>query len=82
MKSIYETFGIKGFYAGLKPIILRDISYSMITFAIYENLKQYYFKEKNELITTTGAGIFGFLAGATGAFLTNPLDVIKTRLMT
>jgi len=47
MKSIYKTFGFMGFYAGLKPIIMRDILYSMITFAIYEHLKDYHFKEKN-----------------------------------
>ena len=87
IKNIYKTRGLKGFYAGYLSLLLREVPFSAIQLPIYEIMKKFCKKQnlKNkydkELTIFQYSSCGGISAGISG-FLTTPIDVIKTRLMT
>lgn len=40
LKNIYKTFGLKGFYLGLKPDLIRILPSNAIIFVVYEYMKK------------------------------------------
>lgn len=78
-KEILKNKGIRGFYIGLKATLARDILFSSIQLPLFE-----IFRVINplELSPVTSAAVSGALAAVIAGFLSCPLDVIKTRLMT
>lgn len=43
LKKIYREFGIKGFYLGLKPDLIRILPSNAIVFVVYEFMKRQLF---------------------------------------
>lgn len=41
LKKIYGQFGLRGFYLGLKPDLIRILPSNSIVFMVYELLKKY-----------------------------------------
>lgn len=91
--SIYQDQGFSGFWQGLTAQIVRDIPYAMITLLVYETLQTWVLRQREVTGATEEekgtmrmlpfeALLVGALAGGTGSFLTNPMDVVKTRMMT
>ncbi|XP_043703337.1 mitochondrial substrate carrier family protein E isoform X1 [Telopea speciosissima] len=84
--SIWKEQGLKGLYAGYWSTLARDVPFAGLMVTFYEALKDFtdYGKERwlsNRDINSSLEGlILGGLAGGFSAFLTTPLDVIKTRL--
>lgn len=82
-KSIIKISGFRGLYAGVDSLILREIPFSAIQFPIYEFLKKRAYEEnKGGNLTALQNATNGATAGAIAGFLTTPLDVAKTKLMT
>lgn len=83
LKQVYSTLGIRGFYMGYSPALIRDILFSALQMPLYEYLKKPIAKllDKNTTSPLVSATA-GSLAGTISAILTCPLDVIKTRHMT
>jgi solute carrier family 25 S-adenosylmethionine transporter 26 len=78
--TIIKTEGVLGLYRGYLITIVREIPFGIIQFPLYEILKQKMIENgKND---TFYFGLSGSIAGCISAFLTNPIDVIKTRIMT
>jgi hypothetical protein len=77
IQDIYKREGRRGLYAGYLPCILTDTCFRGITFMLYE-----WFKLQHPTTSWVGDLGLGFAAGATSAFLTNPLDVLTVRSMT
>jgi len=90
VSTIWKTEGLFGFYTGYAGVCLRDIPYTMFELGLYDNFKSLYLKLKNRNLnpedgpaTTTqtdeiiAAGITGGICG----YFSNPLDLIKTKLM-
>eukprot|EP00668_Euglena_longa_P003949 GGOE01004630.1.p1 GENE.GGOE01004630.1~~GGOE01004630.1.p1 ORF type:complete len:314 (+),score=85.57 GGOE01004630.1:27-944(+) len=74
-RGSYSFFGIQ--------TLLHDIPYSAIQWLAYENLRQRLFHGKDKSSLTPGEGVLcGSLAGATAAVATNPMEVVKTRIIT
>jgi|LauGreSBDMM110SN_4_FD.fasta_scaffold35917_2 solute carrier family 25 S-adenosylmethionine transporter 26 len=86
-KSIVELFkeaveqdGLPGLYVGGRAQLLREIPYNSIQMASFELLKDSSFASGSTSSYT--AGVLGLLAAGIAAVLTQPVDVVKTRLMT
>lgn len=77
--KVLRQRGWCGVYTGLLPQILRDIPFSAIQMPMYDWLKAAYGKGDSSWL---GLGVCGSAAGGVAAFLTTPLDVIKTLVMT
>ncbi|KAI4335912.1 hypothetical protein L6164_014508 [Bauhinia variegata] len=86
--SIWKTHGLKGLYAGYWSTLARDVPFAGLMVVFYESLKDVteYGKQKGMLslnwhVNSSLEGlVLGGLAGGLSAYLTTPLDVIKTRL--
>jgi solute carrier family 25 (mitochondrial S-adenosylmethionine transporter), member 26 len=74
--------------------MLRDIPYAVVTLLLYESLQQrFHVKDQRQVDGTDGAPknnnkskgvdfLLGGIAGGIGSWVTNPMDVIKTRIQT
>lgn len=69
-------------YAGLGAQLARDVPYAAVEFVFYENLKNGVSDGKGEKLSRAESFVVGGVSGAAAAIASNPLDVVKTRLMT
>lgn len=84
--SIWKQQGMRGLYAGYWSTLARDVPFAGLMVVFYEALKDFteHGKQRwfpNCHLNSSMEGLFlGGLAGGFSAYLTTPLDVIKTRL--
>lgn len=71
-------------YAGLGAQLARDVPYAAVEFVFYENLKAAAARRNGEgrKLGRVESFLVGGASGAAAAIASNPLDVVKTRLMT
>ncbi|KAI0565201.1 Mitochondrial carrier [Gracilaria domingensis] len=74
--------GFRQFYTGWRSSIIYDVPYSAIQFTVLENVKQCVRRLKRSELAGVDHVIVGALTGMITSVITEPLDVIKTRLMT
>lgn len=80
--------GLLGFFAkgGLKMQWARDIPYAMVTLLVYETLQKAAARRRGpdgaKKASPIENMIIGAVAGGMGSLVTNPMDMIKTRMMT
>ena len=92
IRQISVNEGIAGFYVGSGGMLLREIPFNSLQMAFYASLKE--ISDKSHFLdnilqpdsTSFSSGsldsaILGFVASFFAAILTQPADVIKTRLM-
>ena len=89
---IFKTEGPLGFFTGYSAVCYRDVPYTMFELGVYENLKRAYlgFKQKKAgreggsitQITQVDELICAALTGGFTGYLSNPLDIVKTKMMT
>ena len=79
LREIGKLKGLGGFYIGYRSTLARDIVFSGFQLPIFEFLR-----EKNYLQLTPGVNysLSGAIAAIIAGFVSCPLDVLKTRLMT
>jgi hypothetical protein len=82
-RTIARTEGFGALYSGYKATIVRDLPFSALQFAIYEQERRFaqHWRGTNDL----GLGIevlTAVTAGGAAGVLTCPLDVVKTRTQT
>ncbi|RDW57156.1 putative mitochondrial carrier protein [Aspergillus mulundensis] len=78
-RVIWREDGIRGLYQGLGPMLLGYLPTWAVYLAVYDRSREYYYE-------TTGSwwlsrGYASITAGACSTIATNPIWVIKTRLM-
>ncbi|CAK9147971.1 unnamed protein product [Ilex paraguariensis] len=86
--SICKEQGPKGLYAGYWSTLARDVPFAGLMVTFYEALKDLtdygkrkWFPNPNYHVNSSFEGLLlGGLAGGFSAYLTTPLDVIKTRM--
>lgn len=84
MHNIYRTEGLAEFFSGYKATIFRDLPFSALQFAFYEQ-EQKLAKEwvgKGEDIGIGLEILTGASAGGMAGVITCPMDVVKTRIQT
>lgn len=78
--ALVRREGVAALWKGLAPTLWRDVPFSMVYWLGYENLKRRFkASDPDGQLATSSAFLSGGLAGAVAAFLTTPLDVLKTR---
>ena len=81
-KRLYAMKGLRGFYIGFGSLLGREIPFSCIQMPIYELVKGLFITEKKKYMKKWETLLSGFVAGSTAAVVTNPIDVVKTNIMT
>lgn len=74
--------GVPYLFTGMPIMLLREIPFAIIQMSLYETIK--YRLNKEETLAPYYYALLpacGAFSGGTAAFLTTPLDVIKTRIM-
>lgn len=70
-------------YAGLGAQLARDVPYAAVEFVVYENLKARLKSDERFAKRARAHSLMvGGVSGAVAALVSNPMDVVKTRLMT
>ena len=80
-RSVYENFGVAGFFKGLQAAILRAMILNACQLGTYDHVKHTILRL--QLLKDGAACHFAssICAGLVMAVATSPVDVIKTRLM-
>ncbi|KAJ7956465.1 Mitochondrial carrier protein, expressed [Quillaja saponaria] len=86
--SIWKQQGLKGLYAGYWSTLARDVPFAGLMVVFYETLKDVTEYGKKKWLPNSSTHpyssleglVLGGLAGGFSAYLTTPLDVVKTRL--
>ncbi|OMO97564.1 Mitochondrial carrier protein [Corchorus olitorius] len=71
--------GLKGYWKGNLPQVIRVVPYSAVQLFAYETYKKL-FKGKDGELSVIGRLAAGACAGMTSTFITYPLDVLRLRL--
>ena len=75
--------GLRGCFTGYRATLFRDVPYTMGELGLYDLLKGFVRRLRRRTTTSSGDELLAAaLTGAVVGFATNPLDVVKTRIMT
>jgi len=85
--TIYQTEGIPGFYSAWKPCMARNVPFVMTTFTTMEVLKRQLAKRKKKdggdnNLNLLENMVIGMSSALVAGLVTQPVDVVKTRMMT
>ncbi|CAG9330231.1 unnamed protein product [Blepharisma stoltei] len=79
--KIFREEGIRGFYKGLFSNLLRDLPYSALAYAFYEQYSMFiYYITGMDKGYSLNNFVSGVSAGFTACLITQPFDIMKTRL--
>ena len=82
VKAIACTDGISGFYTGWIPTVTRNVPSVVMTFTFFDLLSSRFKRRDKKYLTDEEALLAGIGAALISGFITHPIDVVKTRLMT
>ncbi|CAM9942250.1 unnamed protein product, partial [Heterosigma akashiwo] len=83
VQTIYQTEGVQGFYSSWKPTMTRNVPFVITTFTTQDFLKRHRLKGETDTELSFVENIaIGMSSALVGGILTNPVDVVKTRMMT
>jgi solute carrier family 25 phosphate transporter 3 len=82
--------GLRGYYIGLLPVIMRQVPNTMVKFATYENTVKFFYthifkknkREYGKFTQLTVTFISGYVAGIFCCLVSNPADTIVSKINT
>lgn len=77
--EIWQKGGVRGFFVGAVPTVIRDAPYAGLYMLLYESAKaqqRKYFQLPDATVTM----VAGVTAGLTASYMTQPFDLVKTRM--
>ncbi|EJD34770.1 mitochondrial carrier [Auricularia subglabra TFB-10046 SS5] len=80
MATTARTAGVFGLWDGISGTLLRQLSYSLVRFAAYEDFKKRLTAASDKPPSKPQLALAGALAGAAGGLVGNPADVILVRM--
>ncbi|CAG7939951.1 unnamed protein product [Penicillium salamii] len=78
-RRIWREDGLRGLYQGLGPMLLGYLPTWAVYLAVYDRSREYFYEETGSWWLSRGYASIS--AGACSTIVTNPIWVIKTRLM-
>ncbi|KKK19379.1 mitochondrial carrier protein [Aspergillus ochraceoroseus] len=78
-RTIWREDGIRGLYQGLGPMLLGYLPTWAVYLAVYDRTREYFYETTDSWWLSRGYA--SITAGACSTLVTNPIWVIKTRLM-
>ncbi|KAJ5081961.1 mitochondrial nicotinamide adenine dinucleotide transporter 1 [Penicillium argentinense] len=78
-KMIFREDGLRGLYQGLGPMLLGYLPTWAVYLAVYDRSREYFYEQTDSWWLSRGYASIS--AGACSTIATNPIWVIKTRLM-
>lgn len=84
LHAIYRDGGFPGFFRGFTATALRDAPYAGLYLAVYEHAKQLFgrFAAQDHSGNALVVSASGLAAGTLATVLTQPFDILKTRMQT
>lgn len=83
VRTIAADEGLRGFYAGWLPTVSRNVPFVCVTFTVYAALERRALRKSGEgSLRGLEALRIGMLSSLVAMLLTQPFDVVKTRMMT
>lgn len=80
VKSIFRQEGLRAFYVSFSTTIMMNIPFACVMVSVNESARK--ILNPSEEFSLSASMMAGCFAGACAAAVTNPLDVIKTKLQT
>jgi len=80
--TLTKEEGLAGWFTGFLPTLARNMPMVVIVFTSFARLKALYKTRTGREVSSGESMLLGALAGGVAVGLTQPIDVIKTRLMT
>lgn len=78
--NILKQQGIMGLYNGISASLLRQLTYSMARFGIYEMSKQHFAPKDGKPLPFYMSAFLAGLGGAAGGFIGTPADMVNVRM--
>jgi len=85
VSKVYKERGIGAFFAGYTTTLVMEVPYTAVHFVTYEGVKHFLLHYRgipDDSFSLSSHLIAGAMAGTVASGVTNPLDVVKTRLQT
>lgn len=88
VSMIYKNDGLRGFFRGYTVSLLTFVPSSAVWWLAYTNVRHFQIGDSHSVSHLSFAhnlanqGVAGIIAGAVAAVVTNPIDVVRTRIQT
>lgn len=79
-RKMYVTEGLKSWYKGITPALLRQATYGSLRYGLYEPIKTAFGVRRGEYCPLWKKILAGTLSGALSSSLCNPTDLVKVRM--